>query len=165
PRLLRTLAPERCGDVADAHDLVDHGVECTLQFGAERFLAAAGLAAHDDSPDRREAHSLRGGGLGNMQGVRRRAGERLGLKPLDRGEELVGVAHADRDVHRADRLEGGERGAGDERAGGASLGTIATGGSGYSSPVLAGNTLFLTSGFPGTALLALDIDLKTILWT
>jgi hypothetical protein len=49
--------------------------------------------------------------------VRRRQHGGLGLQLLDRLQQPLGVAGADRDMRQADAVEGGERGAGDERAG------------------------------------------------
>src|SRR3954467_2998322 len=116
PRLSGAFAPERGRDVADSHDFVDPRTKGALQLAAERVLAAAGLAADDDPLDWGEADAFGPRHLGDVQRVRRRAGERLRLQPLDRREELLGIADADRDMDRADRFECRERGPGDEWA-------------------------------------------------
>ena len=117
PGLLGAFAPERGRDVADAHDLVDARAPGILQLLSETVFATARLAADDDAFHCAERDTFGGGGLGDVQRIRGRAGERLGLEALDRREEALGVADADRDMYRADRLERGERSPGDERTG------------------------------------------------
>ena len=50
--LLVAFAPERDGDVADAHGLGDARAPGILEPGAEGRLAATGLAGDDQPPDR-----------------------------------------------------------------------------------------------------------------
>src|SRR5207237_8244379 len=82
PRLLRTLAPERCRDVADPHDLVDLGAPRALELATKAFLAAARLTADDDALYCAERDTLGRRDFGNMQRIRGRAGERLGRELL-----------------------------------------------------------------------------------
>ena len=57
------------------------------------------------------------GPLEEVRGVRRREHRGFGREPLDREQQPLGVAGADRDVAQADPVEGRERGARDERPG------------------------------------------------
>ncbi len=119
PVLLLALAPERDADVADAHRLGDPRAPALLELRAERRLAAARLAGDEDALDARAAEidaALRRP-LEEMRRVRRREHRRLGSEIPDRLDEALGVPGADRDVREADPIEGGERGAGHERAG------------------------------------------------
>jgi hypothetical protein len=50
-------------------------------------------------------------------------------------------------------------------ADGSSLGSVTTGGADQSSPVMSGNLLYLASGFPNAALMAIDTATKTVAWT
>src|SRR5437763_11829524 len=63
--LLLALAEERRPDVADAHRLGDPRAPTLLELGAERGLAAAGLARDEDPPD------ARGLQVGELEEVRR----------------------------------------------------------------------------------------------
>jgi len=108
------FAPQRRRDVADSHDLVNARPEGRFQLAAEGFLSAARLPADDDPV---KAGSRARQLLGEIHRVRRGAGKRLRRKLLQRGEELLGVSHAHRDMRAADRLEGRQRRAGDEGAG------------------------------------------------
>ena len=114
PVLLLALAPERDADVADPHRLGHLRAPALLEPRAERGLAAAGLAGDEDTLDARVAEVVV---LGQVRRIGRRQHGRLRAQPLDRLHEPVGVARADGDVAETDPVEGGERGAGDERPG------------------------------------------------
>ena len=111
--LLLALAPEADADVADPHRLGHARAPAGLELGAELRLSAAGLARDEDALDARAVEVA----LDEIGGVRRRRHHGLRPQQLDRLDQAVGVAGADRDVGEAEPVEGGERGAGHERAG------------------------------------------------
>ena len=114
PSCSLALAQERRADVADAHRLGDFRAPALLELRAERRLAAAGLAGDEDALDAR-ARANRGSR--QIRGVRRGEHDGLGLQRLDRADQELRVAGADRDVHEPDPLERRKRRACDERAG------------------------------------------------
>src|SRR3954470_2802724 len=117
--LLLALAPERHADVADAHGLGHACAPAVLEPAPARRRAAARLARDEDAPDARrgEVHAAVGRPFDQVRRVRRRQHRRLGLEQLDRAQESLGVAGADRDVAEADALERGQRRARGERPG------------------------------------------------
>jgi hypothetical protein len=100
--------PEKCIPACSAHSRA----KAFFKPLAERRLAPARLAGDEDAHEA----GLLGALLGDVHGVRRRTDERLRAQSLERLQHLFGVAGADRDMRDAERIEGVERGAGDERA-------------------------------------------------
>src|SRR3954471_3089433 len=113
PVLVLALAPQRDADVADAHRLGHLRAPALLELRAERGLAAAGLAGHEDPLHAAVGEVVLLGRVGGVGGREHRA---LRRKQLHRAEQALGVAGADGDVGQADALERGERGAGREPA-------------------------------------------------
>src|SRR6476646_10603349 len=113
------LAEQRHPDVADAHRLGHLRAPPLLEPGAERRLAAARLAGDEHAPHARRAQVdvALGRPLDQMGGVGGRQDRGLWRQQPDRPHEALGVAGPDRDVAEPDALEGGQRGAGRERAG------------------------------------------------
>ena len=119
PVLGLAFAPQRDADVADPHRLGDLRSPAGLEAGPEGRLAAARLARHEHPLDARSAQVEPSscGPLDDVGRVGRRQHGSLGAKAVDRGDEPLGVAGADRDVAQPDPVERGERGAGDEGPG------------------------------------------------
>ena len=117
PSCALALAPQRDADVADAHRLGHARAPARLERRAERRLAAAGLARHEHALDAGGAQvdAALGRPLDEVGRVGRREHRGLGPQQLDRADEPLGVARADRDVAEADALERRERGARRER--------------------------------------------------
>jgi len=119
PVLLFALTPQRHADVTNAHRLGRSRAPGLLEPGPEDGLAAARLARHEHALDARspQVDVVLGGRLDRVGGVG--GCQHRGLRPeaLDRLQQVLGVAAADRNVTQADAVEGRERGAGHERPG------------------------------------------------
>ena len=109
--LRRALAPERDGDVADAHRLGEARAPGGLEPGAQVGLAAARLAGDEQAADARggEVEALAGGALGEVQGEGGGQRQRVGPEQADRRQHPLAAAGADGDVAEAERGEGVER--------------------------------------------------------
>ena len=111
PVLRLALTPERDADVADPHRLGHRRAPALLEPGPERRLPAARLARDENALDARPAQvpPALGGPLDEIGRIRRGQHRGVGLQQLDRGDQALAVAGADRDVADADPVERLER--------------------------------------------------------
>ncbi len=117
--LFLALAPKGNRNVSDAHRLGDARAPGRLELGAHGGFSPAGLARDHHPLHARlgEVHAALPRPFGEMQGVGRRRHDGAGLELVDRGHQPLGVSRADRNMAKAEPVEGVERGAGDERPG------------------------------------------------
>jgi hypothetical protein len=114
PVLRLALAPQGHADVPDPHRLGDPRPPAGFEHAAERGLAAARLAGHEDAADARAGEV---GRLHDVCRVRGREHHRVGAKALDRLQQPLRAAAPHRDVAGADAVERRQGGARGERPG------------------------------------------------